>query len=67
MCRGGCHICPCKDEMLADALDILKTIMNGLENYRKTLPPHKAKELHAYVPCMESGKSVIRRIKNGSY
>ncbi len=54
--------CRCRSEMFWDAYDVLKVVAKGLENYMKTLKPHEVKELRGFVPCINSMRSLTRRI-----
>ena len=54
--------CRCRSEIFWEAYDILKTISHGLDNYMKTLKPHEVKELRAHVPCINSLRTITRRI-----
>ncbi len=64
-CNGLHHSCPCRSAMTEEEEmeDVLRIMLIGLDNYRKTLTPSECKTLRGYVPCLELAASVLRRME----
>lgn len=63
-CRGSHHTgCPCREELLADALDSLQTMVSGLESMLAEYPQLRSLIYKDFGIGLPSAKSVLRRAK----
>jgi hypothetical protein len=62
-CRGLHQICPCKEELLDDAVDSLAHLLAGLEKYREGLSHYDRGLLSKTIHGIPSAVSVLRRAR----
>ena len=61
-CQRGCFSCPCREELLRDAVEALTRLVNGVRAYRETLSQHDKLRLHEFV-SLGPADAVIKRAR----
>lgn len=60
-CHSLHHSCPCREELMRDAVDALAEIISGINEYREDLPLYDRGILSKYVRGVPNAVSIIRR------
>lgn len=61
-CHGGTHFsCECQRELLENAVEALKELVNGIEDYKDSIAIIDRVKLGKFIYSLPSAKSIIRR------
>ena len=61
MACGTHHACPCREDMLIDAVDALKELVHGIEDYKDSIAVIDRVKLGKFIYSLPSAKSVMNR------
>ena len=53
------HACPCREDMLIEAVDALRELVRGIEEYRDSIAVIDRVKLGKFIYSLPSAKSVI--------
>lgn len=62
-CHNHHHACPCREELLIDAVEALASIVAGVEKYEETLAPYDKTLFRRAFYAFPSARSVLRRAR----
>lgn len=58
------YACPCKEEMLADAVEALASLLASFDRHDEAIAPHDRIKYRKRFHAVPSAKSVLRRYRN---
>ncbi len=62
-CYNHHHACPCREEILIDAIEALASIVSGVEKYEDTLAPYDKIKFRKFFFAIPSARSILRRAR----
>lgn len=62
-CHNHHHACPCREELLTDAIEALASIVAGVEKYEDTLAPYDKIKFRKFFFAIPSARSILRRAR----
>jgi hypothetical protein len=62
-CHNHHHACPCREELLTDAIEALASIVVGVDKYERTLAPYDKIEFRKFFFAIPSARSILIRAR----
>lgn len=62
-CHNHHHACPCREELLTDAIEALASIVAGVDKYEKALAPYDKTLFRRAFYAIPSARSILRRAR----
>ncbi len=62
-CHNHHHACPCREDLLIDAVEALASIVAGVEKYEDTLATYDKIKFRKFFFAIPSARSILRRAR----
>lgn len=66
-CHNHHNACPCREELLTDAIEALASFMADVDKYEKTLASYDKVNFRQAFYAIPSARSVLRRARISNY